>query len=419
MATTGAIHVKDLNSEQRKYSKSDKATFMKPSDHPFLTILKQRGQKRKVTDPKFMFFSYPYPTLSGTLYGYSGGSTTALTNTATDIYIASAANFLKANDLIKVHGYDANNDNQTVEGEVMRVATTPATNYVTVTRNVGNGTAVADSANGGMTWTFIGNADREAATSRTAKSSALLVDYNYTQYFEEPWDISDVAKLTQYWGPDERTRQKQLALIRIMAGIEHSMFYGQRRLLYENSKEVPYMGGLQWWLANTDDNSLITAYSSTADLVTGNHTSRVWRPGGSFTKPLWLKYYEYAFEYGGDVKIGFHGKGFLRQLEHLYGEQIRMTFRESKLGLSINEFESMGKMIQFVHAPAMDHEDSTSLFLVDPEHVAYAYMKDISPRDNIQDNDAQEEKGDYIAYAGFMPEFLQAHSYIQNITDVA
>jgi len=418
----GAFHLANLDSTQRKYSLSDKATFWKPADHPLLSTLKQRGRKEKVDDTTFKFFGYPYPTLSGTVYGYSAGSTAALTTTATDIYIASASAFLKPGDLIKVSGYDTNNtETNTVDGEVMRVVSTPATNYATVTRNVGNGSAVANTATTGLSWMFVGNADREGATSRVAKSSAISADTNYIQFFEEPWDVTDVVKLSKYYGPNEKERQKKLALIRIMAGIEHALWYGKKRLLYENSKEQPYTGGMQYWLnlADTDYNPSIAAHSSTTDLVSGNGTSRVWRPGGDFTKPNWLKYIELAFEFGNDTKTGFVGKSFLRQLEHIYGEQIRFGWETTKLGLTIANFDSQGKRIQFVHTPAMDYEDATSMFLVDIDQIAYAYMKDITPRLNIQDNDAQEEKGDYIAYCGLKPEFISAHSYIQNITDVA
>lgn len=419
---TGAFHLADLDSAQRKYSLSDKAVFWKPADHPFLATLTQRGQKKKVTDTTFKFMGYPYPTLNGNVQGITvaTGAVKLLGATDTDVYIANASTFLKPGDLIKVHGFAANNSGtNTVDGEMFRIVSTPSTNHATVTRNVGNGTAVATAAAANtLPWMFAGNADREGATSRVAKSAALTVDTNYVQFFEEPWDVTDVVKLSKYYGPNERNRQKTLALIRMTAGIEHAFWYGKKRMLYENSKEQPYTGGMQYWLnlADTDYNPSIAAWSTTNDLVSGNNTSRVWRPEGDFTEPNWLKYIELAFEFGNNSKVGFHGKSFLRCLEHIYGDKIRMTWDTSKLGLSIASFESQGKQIQFVHCPAMDYEDPTSLFLVDIDKISIAAMKDITPRLNIQDNDAQEEKGDYIAYLGLKPEFISAHSYVQNPT---
>jgi hypothetical protein len=67
----------------------------------------------------------------------------------------------------------------------------------------------------------------------------------------------------------------------------------------------------------------------------------------------------------------------------------------------------------------MDIEDPTGMFLVDLPYISLAVINDIHPRNNIQDNDATETKGDYLADVGFMGDFLKAHSYIKDVTDIA
>jgi hypothetical protein len=362
--------------------------------------------------------------LNGKLWGISSGAKAALLAADTDFYIANASSIFKVGDLIKIPGIQTNlTSTQNILGEICRVVATPATNQVTVSRNIFTSTASANtSATNGLDWMMVGDAERLGATSRIAKGTSIGNKTNYIQSFEEPWSALDLLLKTDYYGPDEMARMKDDAMTRVSDGIEKMLLYGQKLQTTESGNYLYYSGGLQYFLNTADTAEGVVAWttgSSGTDLVNGDGTSRIWRPQGNFTWQLIEKYVERAFKWGNQTKVGLHGSGFLRVWKNAFGDRVEFTQQTTDYGLTVNSHTVNGKKIEFVHCPAMDIEDPTGMFLVDLPYISLAVINDIHPRNNIQDNDATETKGDYLADVGFMGDFLKAHSYIKDVTDIA
>lgn len=427
MPIIGAYQVADLNTEQRKYSKSDKVWFRARKVAPLGAILAERFKKTLVTDPKFIDFEDREPYSEGLATGNSGGSAAALSTTATELRItspASAENWVMPGDILHFDCLDQNNSNTNIlmEGENMRVVSVSG-NIVTVIRSVGTSStyAVSTADTSPLRFKRIGDAERESGTSRIAKSYAMEDAYNYIQSHEYPWDISDLEKKTKHWGTEQKVRGMKQALIAITRGIEGARIFGIRSEMTDNGKKVRTTGGILWHLNQTNAGAGVNPWSSTTDLVTGDHTSRIWVPGNDFTPQRWELFIVHAKQWGSDTKIGVHGRDFLRQLKSLYDDKIRLERTDTVMGITLNEYESQGFRIQFVYNPEMDTFPSTErgLLLLDTEYISDAYMTDIEPRYNLQDNDERAEKGDYIADMGVKMHFIPAHSAILGLNDVA
>jgi len=427
MPNPGSGHVADLTSLQRDYSKLDRAIMQARRVAPMTAIARAKMKTRKVTDPKPSDLEDREPVMSFTAYGNDSGAGTATDMAATDayIYIASASTRLKPYDLLKFDGYDANNSNTSklASGEVMMVLATPATNTVQVQRNVqATGTTTynitTSAAGNGVTCQLIGSALPEDSTSRVPKIPALIEKYNYIQIFETPMSISDVNAMTKSTGPDEMTRRAQYAFVEHLRGIEGALLHGHRGTLSVNGTTAYLTGGVSWHLDYTDSDNGTNAWSSTYDLVTGDGTSRIWRPGADFSRDTWEEYITKAFRKGNNVKVGFHGEDFLRQLQSEYRGQVIYEKETTDFGLTVNRHSMNGKEIQFVYDPEMDAIGPRDLYLLDMDFVELAVMKDTYRRRNIQANDALGKKDDWVSYVGLLMHFQEAHSAVMGMDDI-
>ncbi len=431
MAWSTVLGRGDFNSAQLKYSKSDKAVWLKPAAHSFLTRLTRNGQKDKKQDVEFSTFSRPYPVFNGALWGYSSGSKAALLAADTSLYIASASTILRTGDLLKISGWQPNNTGtHTQDGETVRVTGTPATNLATVVRNIYSGTAVANTASGGtgLTWQNLSSAEAMGADSRTPKGLTLGENTNYIRSFCEPYAIIDLAQDIDKFGPDELAMMREDAMTRISDAIERMMFYGIKAKQTDavSGQPVYHSGGMFYALNLTDTEEGVVAWTegtSGTDLVVGDGTSRIWSAQDSFNIDNIGKYVELAFLYGNPTKTGYHGRSFLRLWDRLWGNTIVREPKIDDYGMSVNSHTVNGNKINFVYAPAMDVEDPTGMVLVDEPYVALAYINDIHPRDPAINPRTQvgprKLEYDYIADVGFDGQFIKAHSAIRNIYDVA
>ena len=172
------------------------------------------------------------------------------------------------------------------------VLSTPATNTVAVQRNV-EATATTtynmttSASNNGLACLKIGNAMVEDSTSRVAKQNALLEKYNYVQIFEEPCSVSDLVAKSKYHGPDEMERRAKNAFIDHLRGIEGAMLWNHRAVLTVDGDYQYLMGGVEWHMNYADTDNGTAAHTSTTDLVEGDGTSRIWRPGANFSGETW------------------------------------------------------------------------------------------------------------------------------------
>jgi hypothetical protein len=435
MAWSGALARSDLTAQQLKFSRAAKAVFLKPSNHPLLSILTDRAAKDPVTDIEYDVFTRPYPVKEGMLWGYNAGSKAALTQTATSLYIASAANFLRVGDIIKIPGTQSNIGTagyKTILGELVKVTGTPNTNEATVQRNIGGGTAVDCAGTGaadGLNWRFAGEAEPVGGGTRTAKGAVKGDRRNYIQSFCEPFSMASIMRALDFWpegGKGEERDMRDDALTLITDAVEMMLLYGQRDKGTDALGRNVYMsGGAQYWLNQTDTEEDIAAWTEGAsgtDLVLGDGTSRIWRALDTFNKLTVGKFMTRAFRHGNPTKWGIHGERFMPIWDNLWEDSIQRTQQLTDYGVTVNSHTVQGKKINFVYCPVMDKEDPTGLFLLDIPYMSVAVLNDIHPRKPAHDPETEVGSRtydwDFIADLGCKIQFLKSHAYIKDINDI-
>ena len=435
MGIVGPVPMLGLHSDQRQYSREDKVFLASRRLAPGTAILRSKSNRRHVSDSKFIDFQDREPNLKGTATGNSAGSAGTLSTTATQILVTNLE--VKIGDILHFSCHDANNSNTNIieEGENMlvtgKVAVSSTVNLLTVTRSLGTSATYAVStgvAVNTLEYQVVGSAQKENSTSRTPYSFALNSGFNYTQITSEPYSISRRVKDSKYWGTKDLTREQRTALINMTRKIEGTLWYGIRHAQTLDDGERTYTGGVLWHLSQADSFLGSSVWSTANDLVTGTNKttpSRIWRPGADFTRRLWEKFVSEAFIMGDSTKVGFVGRDFLRQLKVAYDDQVRLIPKDfyvggnQNFGITIMEYETQGKRIQFVEAPELGDIGIRDLYLLDLSGVEFVYLKDLWTRKNIQPNDADYEKHDYMIDFGFAMHNMTSHAAILGMSDVA
>jgi hypothetical protein len=412
-----------LASEQRKYSLSDKLQMSARRLAPLTTILVGEFRKVKKGDAEYKTLGDREPTMSGVLTGSSGGAAATLTTTIAEIRIVGGGNYLKVGDVIAVDKYATNNSNTNKQShpENMRITSVIDTNTFGVTRNieaVGTSTYnVSNSAAGNtLPWQLLSSAMAENADPRNAKQYSVYSDKNYIQSEQETFEISDIQEMTDHFGPDELTRNQKIALVLLNRKVESALLYGVRSENFVDGKPLRTTGGALWHLDRAVSDLSTQAYAAAYDLVTGDNSSRIWRPGGEFNANRFEKFVTETFIMGSDTRLGVHGKDFLRILKAEYENQIRLERKETTYGVTVNEYETQGKLIRFVEDPEMDVMGPRDLLCFDLDNIEFNHMKDIHKRSIASE---RGKKGEWLTYFGFSMHAQNTHSAILGMDDIA
>ncbi len=435
---TGSFARTNLSAAQVMEAKRKEATFLSGIRHPLLSELTDRAAKDQKNDFEYRVFTRPYPIIDAFLWGESSGSQSALTNSATAMYITNAASYLRPNDLLQIPGQQDNIQtagNKTILGEVVRVSSIASTHIVNVVRNVKSGTALDNAGTGtgndGLAFMVLSSAEPVGGGTRDAKGLGKGDRLNYIRSFNEPFSLVqqmvDNVDFFPMGGKGEKDDQQQDAFIRITDAVEKMLLYGQLSKTTDGSGRTVYdSAGLLALLNTTDTEEGIVAWTTGAtgtDMVIGDRTSRIWHADDGFNIPNIGRFMTELTLNGNMTKWGYHGNRFLPNWDNQWGDTIQRTQSLTDYGVTVNSHSVYGSKINFVYSPVMDLADPTGCFFIDMPHFALAVMNDIHLRQ--PDHDPKSEVGsrtydyDWIADLGCGATFLKSHAYIFGVNDIA
>jgi hypothetical protein len=122
----------------------------------------------------------------------------------------------------------------------------------------------------------------------------------------------------------------------------------------------------------------------------------------------------------GDERIVFAGNGALNSLNKLAKSQAstRINFNGvvKEYGMRLAHWVfPQGDLYFKTHPLFNTHGRFTNdILILDPSALAYAYLRDTRPQNNIQANDADEEKGQWLTECGLRFEHLKTMLWIHN-----
>lgn len=384
MATvTGARGTGNISSAQRKIDMADTISLLEPDAGP-LTLLSKKAKKKAAVNPEFKWLEDSSEARFDAIND-AGGYTTSATSLIVDNGAYFAEHYLVQNTRTK---------------EVFRV-TGVSSNTLTVVRGLGNsGTGVAMLDNDELY--IIGVAQPEGDTSRPARSSNPSTVTNYTQIFREPWELTETARSSDNEAnPHDWNHQAN------KHGIEHA-------------KDIE----IALLIGKADENTAGSQPRRATKGAIPHITTNVTAAGGTFSNTAFNTHQRQLFRYGSKRKIAFASALTVSVLNAYAASKLQVRQGESTYGLAVTDYVSpFGTQNVMTHWLLEGSVYGGYLVSLDMDEVAYRYLdggvgdsRDTHIRTQIQANDADTRKDEYLTEAGLQFGSEKAHALVTGIT---
>ena len=371
-----------------------------PNGSAPLTALLTLTKPEESDDPKFNWFQKLMPTQRSVATGaYASDGTTI---TVTDA-VFRPGHIIK--NLTESHG------------EVMKVVDVSA-DGLTLTVLRGNwGTAYASSGAADVIG-IIGNSNSEASGAPTTLSYDPTAYYNYTQIFKTPFDLSGTAlKTAVRYDPSGPWPEKMREALNIHSIELEKAFLKGVRAEYTNN-DTGYKerttGGVESFV---DSDNII-------NIATGNNFGE-----GNAASTLTYDVIEDCMEQvfrvclnNAQEKLALCGSGFMKVFNKVAKKNatINLVPKAEAFGMKIWEYTSGHGTLYLKTHPLFSQisEWRNDCLILDLPGLKYRYLtgRDTTRQKNIQANDADARKDQYLTEAGLEVHHGTAHMIVKGAT---
>lgn len=287
-------------------------------------------------------------------------------------------------------------------GEVMYVTADPASPYsaISVTRGDNLGSTAAALVDGDKLM-VLSTAYEDGSTSGTAINTAPDDVYNFTQTFRTALEIDGSTATTKLvYAPNGLEKIERVEkLDDHMVAMEKAFLFGKRyKRVGPNGKQQRFTGGFEYF-------------------VTSNVTDFT----GTVTNAGWDSAMETLFAYGSSKKMGLAGPRAALTIQQMAEGRghIELSAKETLFGLTIRTWETIfGELSLIVH-PLFRHLTGvkSSIMVVDTKFVKFRYKRERNThlRKNIQPNDMDGIKHEYLTEAGIELQSEKTHGILKNM----
>ncbi len=367
----------NIEQKQRVIDMSDEIALLQPSAAP-LTVLLMRLQKKIAINPKFEWLEDDL-TAKWDQINKSGG----YDKDDTDLVVDNAVYFT-VRDIVKVPR----------TGEVMCVtAVNTTTNTITVIR--GYGTTSAAALNDDDYLVIIGNANEEGAKAPEIKTTKVIPKYNFTQIFRKPFGVTATAENSElYGGPDLGYQRKKMG-IEHTVDIERAFLFGEPKEDFDGAQPKRTTGGV-FYFVNTNRYNV----------------------NGTLTAAKLEEFCRMLFQYGSDVKFLFCSPTVLSAINSLAQDKLRLVPRDQTFGLNITRYVSPHGELNLIKHRLLEKAYDGYAIGLDLRNLWYRPLRgrDTTLKTNIQDNDEDQEKDEYITEAGLQVSLELTHAIMYGVT---
>lgn len=325
--------------------------------------------KRATTSPRFEWWESELTAVKTAVNNGSGISSSDTTIEVDDYTIFTAGDIVwnpRTNEILEVNGQ-------------------PSSSPVTFRRGVGNsGTGVAMNDNDELI--VIGSSYAENQVSRTPRTQLEANVYNYTQIFRTPVSISRTLNNTDLYTEDEWKFQVRVKGIEHIKTIERALWFGKKE---QSTDTVNNTGGQP---------------KRTTGGILSTLTTNVTTAPSTLTESDWHSFLETALKSGSTSKYVFCSPRALTVISQ-FAQNRLLTKRDDNIyGVQIHEYNSPHGTIKLIRQPIFDETTYTSghVVVIDLKNLKYRYLQnsDTKFNDNIQENDRDGRKAEYITEAG-------------------
>lgn len=396
MAVAGLRGTGNWATDERPKNFRELILWRSPNGTAPLTALLAKMKSERTTDPEFNWWEEELNAVRVQI-NYTTGYDSAATSLVID---GGDAQDLVPGDMLLVEAALTTS----YAHEVIMVSSVTSATAFTVKR--GQSGTTPDTIANDAYLTKIGNVFAEGDTSPTASTRNPTKMYNYCQIFKTAYRITNTAKLTSTRTGDPLKNDKKRKMFDHSTAMEFAFLFGKR---YEatgaNGQPMRTTGGILHTLA-TNASSRITAFTTTPTESTILDA----------LYPIW----DYNTE-AGNERIAFCGNGALNSLNKLAksASSTRINFNGfvDVYGMRLQRWIlPQGELLLKTHPLFNTHGRFTNdLVVLDPTALKYRYLRDTQMQDNIQANDADEQKGQWLTEAGLEMEHAKTSAWLSNV----
>lgn len=394
-AIAGLRGTGDWGTDERPKNFREMILWRRPNGSSPLFALMARMKSESVDDPEFNWWEEEMNAIR--------------------VQINYGTGYVTSDETLTIDNGDAQD---LVAGDVMLVEaalTTGYTHEILVVSSITSTTVfVAKRGQAGTTraaiadnvyLTKIGNVYAEGSHSPDATTRNPTKMYNYCQIFKTAYEITETAKRTKARTGDPLKNDKKRRMFDHSVALEFAFLFGKR---YEttgaNGKPLRFTGGILYMLSQYASNRIV-AFTTTPTESTLLDA----------VYPIW----DYETDAGTD-RIMFCGNGFVNSLNKLAksasATRINFDGYVTVYGMRLQRWIfPQGEIYLKTHPLFNTHGRFTNdAFIFDPTALIYRYLRDTRNQDNIQDNDEDTQKGQWLTECGLEMHHAKTSVWLSN-----
>lgn len=397
-AIAGVRGTGDWGTDERPKNFRETILWRNPNGQAPLTALMARMKSQSTDDAEFSWWEEELNALrltmgNGTAYSSSDTSLVVTSNVSADARDCVAGDiFLVEKTLTSAY-----------DNEIIIVSSVTDSSHVVFKRGqLGTSAATIGVA---ATMTKIGNVFEEGSGSPSAASRNPTKLYNYTQIFKTTYNLTNTAKTTKLRTGDPVAVDKKRKMFDHAVTLEMAAIFGKR---FEgtgaNGKPLRTTGGLLYMMSQYAP-EMITVFATTPTEST-------------FTDAV---YKVFNYDSGaGSERIVLAGNGALNSLNRLAATQSRTRVNfDGTIKLYGMELQKwilpQGTLYVKSHPLFNNHTRFTNeLLVIDPTCLVARPKRATLAQENIQANDADEVKGQWLTEEGFEIRHLKTMAWLSN-----
>jgi len=360
-----------------------------PNGSAPLTALMARMKSESVNDPEFSWWEEELNAIRVTM------DSTGASATSTAFGLVSGGLDLVAGDVLLVEKTEV----AVYSNELVYVSSVTDDTTIVCKRAQAGTTGAVTGVSANLT--KIGNIYEEGSLSPDTSTRNPTKVTNFCQIFKTAYSITETAKNTFARTGDALKNDKKRKMFDHSVALEFAWLFG---ISYEDTsgtKPKRFTGGLREKITT---NVKIYTTSPTED---------------DFLEQTY-KVFDYDAGTAGNERIVLAGNGFLNNLNKLArnSSSTRVNFDGSikAYGMQLQRWIlPQGTLYVRTHPLMNTHAKFTnSAFIIDPSAIVYRYMRDTKMQDNIQANDSDSQKGQWLTEAGVEIRHEKTMAYLGN-----
>lgn len=416
MAIAGLRGTGDWGTDERPKNFREMILWRDPNGQAPMTALMSKMRTESTTDAEFAWWEEELNPVRLRV----NGAVTTTTVTAITVFSNPTDGFgngldLVAGDLLMVEATPS--DGSAFTYEMLEVASVTSATAITVVRGAAGTTAATIPTNSFLL--KVGSIFEEGTTSPDASTRNPKKYSNYTEIFKTTYRITNTAKATKLRTGDPVKTDKKRKMFDHAVALEHAALFGVANEDTSGTEIKRATGGMFHFLNQAVAGAAASGNDPAVPARTRVVKVRTVAPTTDQVLDDTYQMFDYNAEGAGNERLVFAGNGFLNKLNKIVradaATRINYDGTVDVFGMRLQRW-ILPQGTWYVRShPLMNVNTlfTNGAFFINPAGVRYRPVigRDTDFQDNIQANDADETKGQWLTEAGFEFHHLNTMMY--------